>query len=84
MPGMARWRATRGSGWRSWALALSVLGAGLGAVACREQATQGTPAKFPPCTQVGQRCEFSPGKLGACVQRDDCREKNCFVCQSQH
>jgi hypothetical protein len=42
------------------------------------------PAPLPPCSQVGQRCEFSPGKLGACVQRDDCRGNDCFVCQSQH
>jgi len=72
-------RASRAHGWRSWALA-----AGLSVSACREQATQATPDKLPPCTQVGQRCEFSPGKLGSCVQRDDCREKNCFICQSQH
>jgi hypothetical protein len=42
------------------------------------------PAPLPPCSQVGQRCEFSPGKLGACVLRDDCRGNDCFVCQSQH
>jgi hypothetical protein len=38
------------------------------------------PAK---CTTVGQTCEYSPGKLGTCVARDDCTS-DCFVCQSQH
>jgi len=38
------------------------------------------PAK---CTAVGQTCEYSPGKLGTCVSRDDCTT-DCFVCQSQH
>jgi hypothetical protein len=37
------------------------------------------------CTKVGQSCEVSPGKLGTCVQKDDCKEAApCFVCQSQH
>jgi hypothetical protein len=84
MHGMASQRKSRGNRPRSWALAASVLGAGLGVLACRERAAQEAPAKFAPCTEVGQRCEFSPGKLGACVQRDGCHEKNCFVCQSQH
>jgi hypothetical protein len=84
MAGMTRPRASRSHRWRSWGLAVSLAASCLGASACREQAAQGTGPKFPPCTEVGQRCEFSPGKLGACVQRDDCREKNCFVCQSQH
>jgi len=42
------------------------------------------PAKLPACQELGQSCEFSPGKLGSCVQIDGCREGNCFVCQSQH
>jgi len=84
MAGMARRRTARSSRRHAWALAASVLGAWLGVSACRERTAQDGPAKFAPCTEVGQRCEFSPGKLGACVQRDDCREKNCFVCQSQH
>jgi hypothetical protein len=36
------------------------------------------------CTAFGQRCEYAPGKLGACVKRDDCTGNDCFVCQSQH
>jgi hypothetical protein len=57
---------------------------GLLLLACPERKSESPPAPLPPCTQVGQRCEFSPGKLGSCVQRDDCHEQNCFVCQSQH
>ena len=32
------------------------------------------PAKSDPatCSKVGQTCEFSPGKLGTCVQKDEC------------
>lgn len=37
-----------------------------------------------PCTKFAQSCEVSPGKLGTCVQRDNCVGQNCFVCQSQH
>lgn len=42
--------------------------------------------KAPPagCQKLGDNCEVSPGKLGTCVQKDDCHEANCFVCQSQH
>lgn len=37
------------------------------------------------CARVGQTCEVSPGKLGTCVQKDDCPGAGpCFVCQSQH
>ncbi|MDB4939011.1 MAG: hypothetical protein JWP87_5983 [Labilithrix sp.] len=45
-----------------------------------------SPAKPPSgaCEKVGQSCEFSPGKLGTCVQQDDCKTGSCFVCQSQH
>jgi len=44
------------------------------------------PAPGPPkaCEKVGQSCEFSPGKLGTCVQKDDCKTGTCFDCQSQH
>lgn len=39
----------------------------------------------PACTKVGQTCEIFGGKLGTCVQKDDCLEDPpCFVCQSQH
>lgn len=37
------------------------------------------------CTKVGQSCQVSAGKLGTCVQKDDCKDPaGCFVCQSQH
>ena len=36
------------------------------------------------CEKVGQSCEYSPGKLGTCVQKDECKTGACFVCQSQH
>jgi hypothetical protein len=44
----------------------------------------GPPVKPAPCTAFGQTCEFSPGKLGSCVQRDNCQGPDCFICQSQH
>jgi hypothetical protein len=40
-----------------------------------------------PCSKVGQTCEIAAGKLGTCVQRDDCPPggtAGCFACQSQH
>lgn len=46
--------------------------------------TDGKPAALPPCTEFGQTCEYLPGKLGSCVQKDDCQGKGCYVCQSQH
>ena len=42
------------------------------------------PPTSKACEKVGQTCEFSPGKLGTCVQKDDCKTGNCFDCQSQH
>ena len=43
------------------------------------------PAASPKaCEKVGQSCEYSPGKLGTCVQKDDCKTGSCFDCQSQH
>jgi hypothetical protein len=41
------------------------------------------PTELKPCARVGQSCEVAPGKLGSCVQKDDCTG-GCFVCQSQH
>lgn len=67
-----------------------------GAVACVLLSLLGCPPadkKAPPatrttadggCAKVGQSCEYSPGKLGTCVQKDDCPTGDCFVCQSQH
>jgi hypothetical protein len=76
------------------ALAPSILiaaGLALALSACPPADQKGTP---PPssssssptvCTKVGQTCEVSPGKLGSCVQKDDCKDPaGCFVCQSQH
>ncbi len=47
---------------------------------------KGSPAKADAaaCTKVGQSCEYAPGKLGSCVQQDDCATPPCLVCQSQH
>ena len=42
------------------------------------------PAAPKSCEKIGQSCEYSPGKLGTCVQKDDCKTGNCFDCQSQH
>lgn len=57
--------------------------AGLLALGCPEQVS--APADVTaPCKEVGQRCEYSPGKLGSCVLNDDCRGQGCFICQSQH
>ena len=37
------------------------------------------------CSKVGQSCEVTAGKLGTCVQKDDCSDPaGCFVCQPQH
>jgi hypothetical protein len=66
--------------WLAWGLGLvvAVLASG-----CPEQVTP--PADLSaPCKEVGQRCEFSPGKLGSCVLNDNCRGPSCFICQSQH
>jgi hypothetical protein len=49
---------------------------------CPPKAEKTAPAS--KCTAFGQSCEYSPGKLGSCVRRDDCKEGDCFVCQSQH
>ena len=52
----------------------------------KEKASPSSSASSPQaCSKVGQSCEVSPGKLGTCVQKDECREPGgCFVCQSQH
>jgi len=44
-----------------------------------------TVKKAPePCRELGQQCEFLPGKLGACSYRANCSGPNCLYCQSQH
>jgi hypothetical protein len=37
-----------------------------------------------PCTKFGDSCEVSPGKLGTCIQREQCTGEHCLFCQSQH
>ena len=49
---------------------------------CPATKTKDAPRK--ECRAFGEQCEFSPGKLGSCVIRDDCQGKDCYVCQSQH
>lgn len=56
--------------------------AGLGCPPAAEK--KPPPATGAACARIGQSCEFAPGKLGTCVQRDDCTGNDCFVCQSQH
>jgi hypothetical protein len=52
--------------------------------ACPERVNPEGGQSLSACAEVGQRCEFSPGKLGSCVKLDSCTSGNCFVCQSQH
>lgn len=59
-----------------------VFGATLVAIACSGGTVKKPPAKR--CTEFGQQCEVSPGKLGACVVRHGCTGDDCLVCQSQH
>jgi hypothetical protein len=48
------------------------------------QDSGGASATSGACVKFGDRCEFSPGKYGSCVHRDDCTVEPCLVCQSQH
>lgn len=41
-------------------------------------------AEAGACQRVGDSCEYSPGKLGTCVAKDDCPSGSCLTCQSQH
>ena len=67
------------------AAALSTLASlSLALLGCPENAAPAGSELKAPCKEVGQRCEFSPGKLGSCVMKDDCHAADCFVCQSQH
>ena len=47
----------------------------------RSNATKKAPE---PCRELGQQCEFSPGKLGACSYKANCTGAGCLYCQSQH
>lgn len=50
-----------------------------------QKASPAPAARTAACAKVGQNCEVSPGKLGTCVQEDDCVDGGpCFDCQSQH
>lgn len=58
-------------------------------VGCPEEpGRSGSKPSVKACGRVGDRCELSPGKLGACVLRDGCDPQadpsGCYVCQSQH
>jgi hypothetical protein len=64
---------------RSLVLALLALAT----AGCPEQTSSPSEASAP-CREVGQRCEFAPGKLGSCVHNDNCQGPNCYICQSQH
>jgi hypothetical protein len=64
--------------------AVSRVAAALLLLGCPEQTQSDQPPANAPCRDIGQRCEFSPGKLGSCVAIDGCRSGDCFVCQSQH
>lgn len=58
----------------------------LGLTACGD-ATKSGVAPAPSataCVRFGDRCELSPGKLGACVEKTGCTGPGCLVCQSQH
>ena len=37
-----------------------------------------------PCEKFGALCELSPGKLGSCVEKENCTGPGCLFCQSQH
>jgi len=51
---------------------------------CKAGSNGAAPSTAPQtCTRIGQTCEYSPNKLGSCVQKDNCTE-DCLVCQSQH
>ena len=47
---------------------------------------RGAATKKAPeaCTELGQQCEFAPGKLGACSYKTNCQGAGCLYCQSQH
>jgi hypothetical protein len=63
-------------------IALLLLVPSLGA--CPTSAKTTSDGGAAPCTKSGQSCEFSPGKLGVCVEVDAPGGKSSLVCQSQH
>jgi hypothetical protein len=76
-----RWPGSSRTGTARHALALTLFG--LATIGCPEQTTS-PPSPSIPCREVGQRCEYAPGKLGSCVLNDDCKGPDCYICQSQH
>ena len=56
----------------------------LGCPPASDKSASTDSGKAMVCTKVGDPCEFSPGKLGSCVHKDDCTTEPCLVCQSQH
>ena len=36
------------------------------------------------CEKFGDPCQFSPGKLGTCVVKQNCSGADCLFCQSSH
>ena len=67
---------------RSFGLAIVISLTALCLGACpRSNATKKPPE---PCRELGQQCEFSPGKLGACSYKANCTGASCLYCQSQH
>lgn len=69
-------------------LRIAVVASGVLLAACPPEDKRAPPSSTAPtaaCTKFGATCEVAPGKLGTCVQQDDCgRPGGCLVCQSQH
>ena len=36
------------------------------------------------CTKAGANCEYSPGKIGLCTEKEGCAGGACLVCVSLH
>jgi hypothetical protein len=36
------------------------------------------------CQKFGDPCQFSPGKLGTCIEKQGCAGPGCLFCQSSH
>jgi hypothetical protein len=48
-------------------------------------AVKAKPNVAATCQKFGDSCEYSPGKLGTCVETTTCEGgKTCLTCQSQH
>jgi hypothetical protein len=79
-------RLVRAPRWLAPPLAVAVALALVGCPPAGDNKDEKKAAPKTPtvCAKVGDTCEFSPGKLGSCIQRDDCTTPPCFVCQSQH